>query len=65
MSHERYITISVQVTIFPREWLSRRDEIQILHERRSREWRICILSQLLSHEWGKIVMRTEIEMYLE
>ena len=65
MSHERYITISVQVTIFPREWLSRRDEIQILHERRSREWRICILSQLLSHERGKIVTRTGIVMYLE
>ena len=52
MSHERYISIPVQVTIFPHEWLSRRDEIQI--------WGICILSQLLSHEWGKIETRTGI-----
>ena len=36
----------------PQEWLSRRDEIKIPHERRSREWGIFILSQLLSHEWG-------------
>ena len=60
MSHERYIAIPVQVTIFPQEWLSRRDEIQILQERRSREWGICILSQLLSHEWGKIETHTGI-----
>ena len=36
----------------PQEWLSRRDEIRIPHERSSREWGIFILSQLLSHEWG-------------
>ena len=36
----------------PQEWLSRRDEIKIPHERRSREWGIFILSQLLSHDWG-------------
>ena len=35
----------------PHEWLSRRDEIKIPHER-LREWGIFILSQLLSHEWG-------------
>ena len=40
MSHERHIPIPVQVTIFPHEWLSRRGEKKILHERRSREWRI-------------------------
>ena len=33
------------------EWLSRRDEIKIPHERRSREWGILISSQLLSQEW--------------
>ena len=60
MSHERHIPIPVQVTIFPHEWLSRHDEIQIPQERRSREWGICILSQLLSHEWGKIETRTGI-----
>ena len=32
------------------EWLSRRDEIEIPHERRSREWGIFISSQLLSQE---------------
>ena len=39
---------------FPKSgsWLSRRDEIKIPHERRSREWGIFISSQLLSHEWG-------------
>ena len=65
MSHERHIPIPVQVTIFPHEWLSRRGEKKILHERRSREWRIFLLPQLLSHEWGKIVMRTGIGMCLE
>ena len=64
MNHERYISIPVQVTIFPHEWLSRRGEKKILHERRSREWRIFFLPQLLSHEWGKIVTCTGIEMYL-
>ena len=38
--------------IFSQEWLRRRGEIKIPHERRSREWGIFILSQLLSHEWG-------------
>ena len=33
------------------EWLSRRDEIKIPHERQSREWGILISSQLLSQEW--------------
>ena len=65
MSHERHIPIPVQVTIFPHEWLSRRGEKKILHERRSREWRIFFLPQLLSHEWGKIVTRTGIGMCLE
>ena len=65
MNHKRYISNPVQVTIFLREWLSRRDEIQIPHERRSREWGICILSQLLSHERGKIEMSMGFEMYLE
>ena len=64
-SHERHIPIPVQVTIFPHEWLSRRGEKKILHERRSREWRIFFLPQLLSHEWGKIVTRTGIGMCLE
>ena len=50
MSHERYFQIS-------HEWLSRRGEIKIYHERRSRKWWILILTQLLSHEWG-------IEKYL-
>ena len=40
--------------IFPQEWLSRRGEIKISHERRSREWGIFILPQLLSYEWGNI-----------
>ena len=33
------------------EWLSRRDEIIIPHERQSREWGIIISLQLLSQEW--------------
>jgi hypothetical protein len=49
MSHERHITIPVQVTIFAHEWLSRRGEKKILQEQRSREWRIFFLPQLLSH----------------
>ena len=65
MSHERHITIPVQVTIFPHEWLSRRGEKKILQERRSREWRIFFLPQLLSHSYGKIVTRTGIVMCLE
>ena len=40
--------------IFPQEWLSRRGEIKISHERRSREWGIFVLPQLLSYEWGNI-----------
>ena len=65
MNHERYIAIPMQVTIFPHEWLSRRGEKKIHHERRSREWWIFFLPQLLSHEWGKIVTRMGIAMYLE
>jgi hypothetical protein len=55
----------MQITIFPHEWLSRRSEKKIHQERRSREWWIFFLLQLLSHEWGKIVMRMGIKMYLE
>ena len=51
--------------IFPHEWLSRRGEKKIHHVRRSREWWIFFLPQLLSHEWGKIVTRMGIAMYLE
>ena len=40
--------------IFSQEWLSRRGEIKISHERRSREWGIFTLAQLLSHEWENI-----------
>ena len=65
MSHERHIPIPVQVTIFPHEWLSRRGEKKILHERRSREWRNFFLPQLLGHEWGKIVTRTGMGTCLE
>ena len=60
MSHERYIQILVQVTVFPQEWLTRRDKIQISQEWSIREWGICISSQLLSHELGNIETRTRI-----
>jgi len=50
MNHERYIAIPKQVIIFPHEWLSRRGERKIHHERRSREWWIFVLPQLLSHD---------------
>ena len=40
--------------IFSHEWLSRRGEVKIPHERQSREWGIFILPQLLSHEWENI-----------
>ena len=62
MSHEWHIPNPVQVTLFPHDWLSRRGKKKILHDRRSREWRIFFLSQLLSHEWGKSVMRTGFGM---
>ena len=65
MNHERYIRIPMQVMNFPHEWLSRRGEEKIHHERRSREWWIFFLPQLLSHEWGKFMTRMGIGMYLE
>ena len=40
--------------IFSQEWLSRRGEVKISHERRSREWGIFTSAQLLSHEWENI-----------
>ena len=40
--------------IFSHEWLSRRGEVKIPHERRSREWGIFTSAQLLSHEWENI-----------
>ena len=48
------------------EWLSRRDEIIIPHERRSREWGIIISSQLLSQEWkiGNVPWVMSEEFYL-
>ena len=50
MNHERHIPM---LQFFPHEWLSRRGEKKIHHERRSREWWIFFLPQLLSHSWGK------------
>ena len=37
---------------FPKNGLAGVMKYKIPHERRSREWGIYILSQLLSHEWG-------------
>ena len=37
---------------FPKNGLAGVMKYEIPHERRSREWGIYILSQLLSHEWG-------------
>ena len=65
MSHERHITIPVQVTIFPHEWLSRRGEKK--NPPRAAKPRVedFFLPQLLSHSYGKIVTRTGIVMCLE
>ena len=40
--------------IFPHSRLSSHSEEQFPHERRSREWGIFVLPQLLSYEWGNI-----------
>ena len=51
MSHERYISIPVQVTSFPHEWLSRRGEKNSTTSGNSRRGEKIFHHEWRSHEW--------------